>query len=199
MIFNTKWLNKSVSVKSCKEEIDKAILRTDTDLRTIDTMVEEKYRAYAADYYLQNGRDITAALNKARRMREIDRKAELEKAAREEAEERRREQEATKATEQILQKYEENIHNQENDAQKPDEIAQDYPESVQARPETARIQPESGQASVEEHGVTDPFADKETDMKIYKASFTVRGTKAQILAVKEFMMKNNIQFGKVEK
>ena len=199
MIFNTKWLNKSVSLKSCKEEIDKAILRTDTDLRTIDTMVEEKYRAYAADYYLQNGRDITAALNKARRMGEIGRKAELEKAAREEAEERRREQEATKATEQILQKYEENIHNQENDAQKPDEIAQDYPESVQARPETARIQPESGQASVEEHGVTDPFADKETDMKIYKASFTIRGTKAQILAVKEFMMKNNIQFGKVEK
>lgn len=46
MIFNTKWLNKSVSLKSCKEEIDKAILRTDTDLRTIDTMVEEKYRAY---------------------------------------------------------------------------------------------------------------------------------------------------------
>lgn len=33
----------------------------------------------------------------------------------------------------------------------------------------------------------------------YKASFTIRGTKAQILSVKEFMIKNNIQFGKVEK
>lgn len=30
-------------------------------------------------------------------------------------------------------------------------------------------------------------------------SFTIRGTKAQILSVKEFMIKNNIQFGKVEK
>lgn len=200
MIFNTKWLNKSVSLKSCKEEIDKAILRTDTDLRTIDTMVEEKYRAYAADYYLQNGRDITAALNKARRMREIDRKAELEKAAREEAEERRREQEAAKIAESIKSPVEaETVQETDKNVQNGAETARIQPENAQVQPETARPQPESTQTNGEKPGVTDPFADKEADMKIYKASFTIRGTKAQILAVKEFMMKNNIQFGKVEK
>lgn len=200
MIFNTKWLNKSVSLKSCKEEIDKAILRTDTDLRTIDTMVEEKYRAYAADYYLQNGRDITAALNKARRMGEIDRKAELEKAARGEAEERRREQEAAKIAESIKSPVEaETVQETDKNVQNSAENARIQPENAQVQPETARPQPESTQTNGEKPGVTDPFADKEADMKIYKASFTIRGTKAQILAVKEFMMKNNIQFGKVEK
>lgn len=44
-----------------------------------------------------------------------------------------------------------------------------------------------------------PYEAFEADTKIYKASFTIRGTKAQILSVKEFMIKNNIQFGKVEK
>lgn len=200
MIFNTKWLNKSVSVKSCKDEIDKAILRTDTDLRTIETMVEDKYRAYAADYYLQNGRDITAALNKAGRMKEIDRKAELEKAAKEEAEERRREQEAAKNSESIKSPIEaETVQEMDKNVQNSSETAQIQPESAQVQPEATRTQSESTQASEEKPGVTDPFADKETDMKIYKASFTIRGTKAQILAVKEFMMKNNIQFGKVEK
>lgn len=200
MIFNTKWLNKSVSLKSCKEEIDKAILRTDTDLRTIDTMVEEKYRAYAADYYLQNGRDITAALNKAGRMKEIDRKAELEKAAKEEAEERRREQEAAKTAESIKSPVEaETMQETDKNVQNSEETAQIQPETAQVQPETARTQSESTQTNGEKPGITDPFADKEADMKIYKASFTIRGTKAQILAVKEFMMKNNIQFGKVEK
>lgn len=200
MIFNTKWLNKSVSVKSCKDEIDKAILRTDTDLRTIETMVDDKYRAYAADYYLQNGRDITAALNKAGRMKEIDRKAELEKAAKEEAEERRREQEAAKNSESIKSPVEaETVQEMDKNVQNSAETARIQPESAQVQPEATRTQSESTQASEEKTGVTDPFADKETDMKIYKASFTIRGTKAQILAVKEFMMKNNIQFGKVEK
>lgn len=200
MIFNTKWLNKSVSVKSCKDEIDKAILRTDTDLRTIETMVEDKYRAYAADYYLQNGRDITAALNKAGRMKEIDRKAELEKAAKEEAEERRREREAAKNSESIKSPVEaETVQEMDKNVQNSAETARIQPESAQVQPEATRTQSESTQASEEKPGVTDPFADKETDMKIYKASFTIRGTKAQILAVKEFMMKNNIQFGKVEK
>lgn len=148
---------------------------------------------YAADYYLQNGRDITAALNKARRIGEIDRKAELEKAAREEAEERMREQEAAKTAESIKSPVEAET------VQETDKNVQNSAETAQVHPETARTQSESTQTNGEKPGVMDPFADKEADMKIYKASFTIRGTKAQILAVKEFMMKNNIQFGKVEK
>ena len=76
MIFNPKWLNKTASLKSCKEEVSKEISRTDTDLRAIETMIEEKYRAYAKDYYFRKDRNMTSVLSEVGRMKEIDRKAD---------------------------------------------------------------------------------------------------------------------------
>lgn len=186
MIFNPKWLNKTSSLKFCKEEISKEISRAETDLRAIETMIEEKYRAYAKEYYFRKGRNMTAVLSEVGRMKEIDRKAEKEKAAREEAEERRREQEAVKVAETI------------NPPTKPENV-QEQAESVSIPVKNVSKQPESVPEQSKGAQVVDPFADKDTDTKIYKASFTIRGTKAQILSVKEFMIKNNIQFGKVEK
>lgn len=193
MIFNPKWLNKTASLKSCKEEISKEISRTDTDLRAIETMIEEKYRAYAKDYYFRKDRNMTSVLSEVGRMKEIDRKAEEEKAAREEAEERRREQEAAKAAEAI------NPPTEPENVQEQVESVPKVAESVSIPAENVPRQPESVPEQSKDAQVVDPFADKDTDTKIYKASFTIRGTKAQILSVKEFMIKNNIQFGKVEK
>lgn len=193
MIFNPKWLNKTASVKSCKDEISSAIKKTETDIRAIETMIEEKYRAYAKDFYFRKDRNMTSVLNEVGRMRDIDRKAEEEKAAREEAEQRRREQEASKAAEAI---------NPPSEPKKTQEQAANEskePESVSNPVESVAEQPESVAKPEPTEQVTDPFADKDTDTKIYKASFTIRGTKAQILSVKEFMIANNIQFGKVEK
>lgn len=193
MIFNPKWLNKSVSLKSCKEEILSSISKTETDVRAIDTMIEEKYRAYAKDFYFRKGRNMTSVLNEVGRMQEIDRKAEEERLAKEEAEERRREQEAAEKAEPINPPIEPETE------QKTAENVTETPESVSNPAENVSEQPESVQKPAENAQVVDPFADKDTDTKIYKASFTVRGTKAQILSVKEFMLNNNIQFGKVEK
>jgi hypothetical protein len=159
MIFNQKWLNKTSSIKSCKEEISSAIEKTETDLKTIETMIEEKYKGYAKDFYFRKGQSITSVLNEVGRMRKIDREAEEKRLAKEK-QERLREQEDVQTEEPI----------------------------------NPPIEPEK-----EQEQVADPFADKDTDTKIYKASFTIRGTKAQILSVKEFMLNNNIQFGKVEK
>lgn len=193
MIFNPKWLNKSVSLKSCKEEILSSISKTETDVRAIDTMIEEKYRAYAKDFYFRNGRNMTSVLNEVGRMQEIDRKAEEERLAKEEAEERRREQEAAEKAEPI------NPPIEPETVQKTAESVTETQESVSNSAENVSEQPESVQKPAENAQVVDPFADKDTDTKIYKASFTIRGTKAQILSVKEFMLNNNIQFGKVEK
>lgn len=193
MIFNPKWLNKTASVKSCKDDITSAIQKTETDIRAIETMIEEKYRAYAKDFYFRKDRNMTAVLNEVGRMRELDRKAEEEKAAREE-EQRRREQEASKAAQAI------NPPSEPEKQQKKAENVTETPESVTNPAENVSEQPESEQKQAENaQAVVDPFADKDTDTKIYKASFTIRGTKAQILSVKEFMIANNIQFGKVEK
>lgn len=193
MIFNPKWLNKSVSLKSCKEEISSSISKTETDVRAIDTMIEEKYRAYAKDFYFRKGRNMTSVLNEVGRMQEIDRKAEEERLAKEEAEERKREQEAAEKSEPINPPIEPETE------QKTAENVTETPESVPNPTENVSEQPESVQKPAENAQVVDPFADKDTDTKIYKASFTIRGTKAQILSVKEFMLNNNIQFGKVEK
>lgn len=193
MIFNPKWLNKSVSLKSCKEEILSSISKTETDVRAIDTMIEEKYRAYAKDFYFRKGRNMTSVLNEVGRMQEIDRKAEEERLAKEEAEERKREQEAAEKSEPINPPIEPETE------QKTAENVTETPESVPNPTENVSEQPESVQKPAENAQVVDPFADKDTDTKIYKASFTIRGTKAQILSVKEFMLNNNIQFGKVEK
>ena len=193
MIFNPKWLNKSVSLKSCKEEILSSISKTETDVRAIDTMIEEKYRAYAKDFYFRKGRNMTSVLNEVGRMQEIDRKAEEERLAKEEAEERRREQEAAEKAEPINPPIE-----PETEQETAENVAE-TPESVSNPAENVSEQPESVQKPAENAQVVDPFADKDTDTKIYKASFTIRGTKAQILSVKEFMLNNNIQFGKVEK
>lgn len=193
MIFNPKWLNKSVSLKSCKEEILSSISKTETDVRAIDTMIEEKYRAYAKDFYFRKGRNMTSVLNEVGRMQEIDRKAEEERLAKEEAEERRREQETAEKAEPINPPIEPETE------QKTAENVAETPESVSNPAENVSEQPESVQKPAENAQVVDPFADKDIDTKIYKASFTIRGTKAQILSVKEFMLNNNIQFGKVEK
>ena len=190
MIFNPKWLNKTASIKSCKDDITSAIEKTATDLRAIETMIEEKYRAYAKDFYFRKDRNMTSVLNEVGRMKDIDRKAEEEKAAREETEERRREQEAAKAI---------NPPSAPENVQEQAENVSKAPENVSNPAESVSEQPESVSKPAQPEPVTDPFADKDTDTKIYKASFTIRGTKAQILSVKEFMIANNIQFGKVKK
>ena len=198
MIFSQRWLNKTVSIKSCKKEITAAIERTETDLRAIENIIEEKYRPYAKDFYFRNNRNMIAVFNEVGMMKAIDQRAEKEKAALEEAERLRREQEETERAEATNSPIEpESVQEQAENAQNPAGSVQNPPESVQKPEESVQKQPESVASPAAQ--VTDPFADKDTDTKIYKASFTIRGTKDQILSVKEFMINNNIQFGKVEK
>lgn len=193
MIFNPKWLNKTTSLKSCKDDISTVIEKTNTDIRAMETVIEDKYRAYAKDFYFRRGMNMTTVLEEVGRMKEIDRKAEEERLAREEEEERRKEEKAAKEAETI------NPSTELDNVQEQAENVSENGESVSIPAESVPKQAESVPKQPEDTKVVDPFADKDTDTKIYKASFTIRGTKAQILSVKEFMIKNNIQFGKVEK
>ena len=162
MIFNPKWLNKSISLKTCKDEISAEISRTSDELVMLERTIEEKYRDYAKDFYFRNNRNITVVLNEIGRMREIDQKKEEARLAKE-AEERLAEAERAVESTQTPEEAQEEIKLEESKAE-----------------QTAK-----------------PV--EEVDAKIYKASFEIIGTKAQILSVKEFMLQNNIQFGKVEK
>ena len=182
MIFNQKWLNKSVSIKQCKEDILNAITKTTTDTKFIDEMASEKYRDYAKDYYFRNGLNVTSAMNEITRMKEVDIKKEEEKrlkAEREEAEKLRAGNGNNNVVDSINDKCEK-TPNQEDSAQ-----GTTYP--VDSNENKSCNDKDT-------HGCNDIVNDK-----IYKSSFTITGTKAQILSVKEFMVSNGIHFGKVDK
>ena len=177
MIFNLKWLNKTSSLKSCKDEIIKEIETANNDLMYIDSNIPEKYAAYARDFYLRKNRNLSTVLREVARMEEIDRKAEEEKVAKLEAENARREQEeALKVQNEVKSESFQESNNT---------IKEDKKEPVQREKEECMTHNEHSKDHIDE--------------KIYKASFTIYGTKSQILSVRDFMDANNIEYGKVEK
>lgn len=175
-IFDGRWLNVSVSLKKAKEDISEKVSKIQTDLRTIDSFCEEKYQTPVKSHYLKT-MDITKALEEANKLREYDRKQEELRLRREEEARLRAEREAQMKAEQ------------EAARQKAEEEARAKAEESVAEPE---------ETVPEREVAVDPFVPQE-DAKQYKASFTIFGTKAQIMAVKQFMTDNNIDFRKVEK
>lgn len=201
-IFNPKWLNKTASLSSCKAEIQKIIDDINTDLAAIISSVDEKYQVFAKDYYLQHGFNLSKALGEANRIQEMDKKAEADRKAREEAE--REKEEARKEAERAKE--------ESRKAQEEAELARKELEREKALAEKEQAEK---QAVFEEAKVTDvpvhennvPVKENvapaskglaEEDTKIYKSSFVVRGTKAQLLMLKQYMIDNGIEFGKVE-
>ena len=183
-IFDQKWLNTTVSLKKAKEEIDAYINGVRTDLENIDSMCEDKYRTVIKDYYIKC-LNLTKTLGEYNRLRELDRKLEEEKARKEEEERLKAEQEAKRLAEQEAAiettKVTRNVI----------EESQVITEVTVKEEETVEVPP------VNESEVVDPFA-SEKEVKKCKASFTVYGTEEQIMKLKQYMIDNNIKFGKVE-
>lgn len=206
MIFEQKWLNASMSLKKAKDEVAVRIEQIKTDLRSIETFCEEKHRPQLKDYYMRC-LNITSTMAEYSRLKEIERR-EAERQERE-AERIEREAEATrlKAEQEVsVIKTEESVIEPVENVSKPAESVSETPESVSNPPETASIPTEGVQKPDEDvvappagdTAVTDPFVPQE-NTKLCKASFTVYGTRSQIMALKKYMTDNNIRFGKVEK
>ena len=186
MIFNSKWLNKTASFKSCKEEINEIISITNTDLETIENVIDDKYKEYAKDYYFRMGRNMAKVLNEIGRMKEIDRKAEEKKATQQETKETVKDSEVKQASDDVcLSAKSENSNQLSQDVTKAKE-------NISA-PEEIRVEQKEDKCD------TAFVSNQSIDNKLYQSSFTIIGTKAQILSVKNFMNENNIQFRKVEK
>ena len=195
MIFNVKWLNKTASIKSCKDEISQEIAQTEADIKFIDTMIPEKYRGYAKDYYFRNKRNMSSVLNEVGRMKEVDRKKEEEeKRQREEREEAER---LRKAQEEAEAEEREKIKRLQEEAEVEKIINQNISVADTPEKKASKETEENNNIQTQSQNIIDK--NSQEDEKIYKSSFTIRGTKAQILAVRDFMIANNIEFGKVEK
>lgn len=184
MVFDQKWANKTVSVSSCKKEILQKISDVQTDLAAIKSSIDERHQDYAEEFYFGHGRNLSYTITEINRIQELERKAEEARIAREKAEQEKAENERiAKEQEDVI----EETVNDEDDS--PDDSGQnvvdaEYREIPENNPTIEA--PKAAQLEITE------------DTKIYKSSFMVRGTKAQLLMLKDFMVKNGIEFGKVE-
>nr|DAX19812.1 MAG TPA: Protein of unknown function (DUF1351) [Caudoviricetes sp.] len=201
-IFNPKWLNKTASLSSCKAEIQKIIDDINTDLAAIISSVDEKYQVFAKDYYLQHGFNLSKALGEANRIQEMDKKAEADRKAREEAERQREEarKEAERAKEEA-RKAQEEAELARKELEREKALAEKEQAEKQAVFEEANVTDvpvQENNVPVNENVAPASKGVDEEDTKIYKSSFVVRGTKAQLLMLKQYMIDNGIEFGKVE-
>ena len=201
-IFNPKWLNKTASLSSCKAEIQKIIDDINTDLAAIISSVDEKYEVFAKDYYLQHGFNLSKALGEANRIQEMDKKAEADRKAREEAEREREEarKEAERAKEEA-RKAQEEAEFARKELEREKALAEKEQAEKQAVFEEAKVTDvpvHENNVPVKENVAPASKGVAEEDTKIYKSSFVVRGTKAQLLMLKQYMIDNGIEFGKVE-
>lgn len=189
MLFDKKYLNASTSLNMAKKEIKAKIDMIAMDIRSVEGFTSEKYRMASMDVYKRT-LDVNKALAEDKRLNELDKKAEEEKQRKEEEAAERAAQEAKKAesvaeTAQSVPEFAENVS-------KAAETVINQAESVINQAETV-IELPSGDPTV-----SDSFSAKEVE-KMFTASFKVVGTKSQIMALKQYMIDNNIQFGKVEK
>lgn len=173
-VFDEKMLNSSMSISKAKEAMDDRLMRISNDLKAIEAFALGFPEA-AKDIYKKT-KDLSKALEEDKRLYRL----EEERKEREEAERRKIETEVLKDNE-----------NEEQPA--PTSEIGKVIDGIQ-RESFSRAASQT--ASEEEPKDVDAPTKRE---KQYKTSFTVYGTKEQIMAVKRFMEENGIKFGKVEK
>ena len=194
-VFDQRYLNATVSLNKAKTDIKDKVERVNTDLNTLNSL-DAEYRMFARDVYVR-----TFDMSKA--MAEISRLQELKK---QEEERIRKEEEAKAAKEAAEAKAAEAVPEPAETVQKIEESVQNPVENVT---ETAEIVHEPAKSVTEPKETVSPAASidvpdtsvavPEEDTKQYKASFTVYGTKAEIMGLKQYMIEHKIKFGKVEK
>lgn len=178
-VFDKRYLNATVTLAKAKRDITDKVKRVREDLKTVES-VEEEYRPIVRDVY-QKTLDIGKAMSEMYRLKELKRQEEARKAAREAAE-----REAAAAREA---------------AERAEAAEEEPPKSVPtpaevraAEPQPPAIPPASG-SDTSAPPAQDPFITP-PKAKQYKASFTVYGTRDQILSVRKFMIDHGIKFEK---
>lgn len=171
-IFDPKWLNLSVSLKKAKEEMEDKIYGIESNLETIEGMCEEKYLVAVKARYLKT-LDVNEAFSEMKRLKELERieeekrrKAEEDRVAAEKAREEAEKRKAVEAAEEEARKA----------ANAPEEEETDEPED--------ESEPERQEEEAEPEEAPKPAEEEE---KRYKATFTVTGTKKQLIELKRYM------------
>lgn len=185
-LFESRWLNQTVSLKKAQDELSTKIETISRDLETIDGL-DGKYKLNAKDVYLQS-LDLSKALAENKRLLDLEAKLEEEKRRKEEAQ--RAAEEARRIAEEQRKAEEEKRAAEE--AQKAEQVVE-VPQvvaPVQEEPQQVEI-PQQAEAPQEETPA--PVVEE----KKYRIRFQATGTRAQLEALTEYMNKNGIEYGRV--
>ena len=202
-IFNPKWLNKSSSLSSCKNDIKKLIEDISADLAAIRSSLDERYSVYAEEFYLKREMNLSHALAEANHIQEMDRKAEEERKAKEQAQ-KEREEAQKRAKEEAEAKKQREVEAQ--DAREHRNSPQEGVSNVKHE-QVTMLDKIGGLKSEISDFMNPPVEKKEEPIrqqspaeeeKVYKSAFMVRATKAKLMMLRDFMIQNGIEFSKIE-
>ena len=210
MVFDSRYLNVSVSLKKATDDIRQKLERVATDIRSLEAFASEKYRSVAMDVYTKT-LNLGEALAEDKRLIEIDRKIEKEILRKKEEEDRRKEAEALKAVKaaEIVQPVVQTADEKDSDVDDTATVKRNCKGCMGAEHDDCKhcdvnskkdgnVHDPSEDAHYEPENVQKSIENAQNQQKMYRASFMIRGTYEQIMAVKQFMIDNGIQFGKVE-
>ena len=189
-IFNPKWLNKTSSLSSCKNEIKKAVEDIKADLSAIHSSLSGKYSVYAEEFYLKREMNLSRALSEANRIQEMDKKAAEEEQKRAKLEEEakiRRELETQEARKHRNLPQQGGLtveHEQFTTYGEKDALNRKICNS------TDMMIPQKTEEHIQQQ--------IPTEEKLYKSAFMVRATKAKLMMLRDFMIQNGIEFSKIE-
>lgn len=189
-IFNPKWMNKSSSLSSCKNEIKKAVEDIKADLSAIRSSLSGKYSVYAEEYYMKREMNLSKALSEANRIQEMDKKAEEEEQKRAKIDE-----EAKIQREMETQQAREHQNSpQQGGSTVEHEQFTTYDEKDALNRKIRNSTDMPIQKKTEEH-IQQQIP---TEEKLYKSAFMVRATKAKLMMLRDYMVQNGIEFSKIE-
>jgi hypothetical protein len=157
--FNPRWLNKTVSIKDAKDEIDAKIAEIYANIKTLEGISE--YGAMAKAFYLDT-LDMGAAL---------------------------RQVEATKANAEKLAK--EKIEREERERRAKCEA-----NAAEERREERKAERDAQISSLAAEALELPEAEAVPEEEIIEYTLKFRGTRAQLLRLREFMSANGIAYEK---
>lgn len=195
-VFKANFLNASFSLSKAKKSIDDDIEKVKSELNEIE-LLESEFKAYALDTYKRT-LDLSKALIEVNRLETIKKREEEEK-KRQEFQDKLDSMKQDVSEEEVIENEDEieSVDTPDNNAtdsvsyvDKTVEKSQN--ETTYGKSETISTENETISTQNETPANNQDFIDK----KMYKASFTVFGTREQIMSVKEFLIANNIQFGK---
>lgn len=181
-LYDSRWLNASVSLTKAKEELVEKITTVKRDLETINDL-DSKYRLNAKDVYIQT-LDLSKSMAEMKRLADLEEKLEADRKRKEqeEADRIRREQEENELKARECERMEsETVKIEANPPETNRTQDTDEETAADAANQQKRDEALSEQAAASE--------------KRYKMKFQVIGTKEQLSGLTDYMRTHGIKYG----